>query len=136
MKEKVGGALGYAEALLPVLCKAAGYFFRKLRVDVLRLRLVAGAPDPADAATVYGTAVAVLGALWQPLTAAFDVKDGNARVDLDFESDQMTIWAAASFSIRIGQVLWLAVYFGIWALVRFWNERKRQKNEKKLRKAV
>lgn len=136
MKEKIGGALGYVQTLLPVVIKAVGYFFRKLQIDTLCLRLVAGAPDPADAATVYGTAVAALGALWQPLTQAFDVKDGNARVDLDFEADQMTLWATAALSIRIGQILWLAVYFGIWALVRFLGERKRQKNEKKLRKAV
>ena len=136
MKERIGGAVGYVQTLLPVVIKAVGYFFKKLQIDTLYLRLVAGAPDPADAATVYGTAVAVLGALWQPLTQAFDVKDGNARVDLDFESDQMTLSAAAALSIRIGQILWLAVYFGIWALVRFLSERKRQKNEKKLRKAV
>ena len=136
MKEKIGGALGYVQTLLPVVIKAVGYFFKKLQIDTLRLRLVAGSPDPADAATVYGTASAALGALWQPLTQAFDVKYGHARVDLDFESDRMTIWAAASLSIKIGQIIWLAVYFGIWALVRFLKERKRQKNEKKLRKAV
>ena len=136
MKEKIGGALGYVQTLLPVVIKAVGYFFKKLQIDTLRLRLVAGSPDPADAAKVYGTASAALGALWQPLTQAFDVKDGHARVDLDFESDRMTIWAAASLSIKIGQIIWLAVYFGIWALVRFLKERKRQKNEKKLRKAV
>ena len=136
MKEKIGGALGYVQTLLPVVIKAVGYFFRKLQIDTLRLRLVAGSPDPADAATVYGTASAALGALWHPLTQAFDVKDGHAKVDLDFESDRMTIWAAASLSIKIGQIIWLAVYFGVWALVRFLRERKRQKNEKKLRKAV
>jgi hypothetical protein len=108
----------------------------ELQIDTLRLHLVAGASDPADAAQVYGTASAALGALWEPLTRAFDVKDGHAKVDLDFESDRMTVWAAASLSIKIGQIIWLAVYFGIWALVRFLKERKRQKNEKKLRKAV
>ena len=136
MKEKIGGALGYVQTLLPVVIKAVGYFFRKLQIDTLRLRLVAGSPDPADAAKVYGTASAALGALWHPLTQAFDVRDGHASVDLDFESDRMTIWAAASLSIKIGQIIWLAVYFGVWALVRFLRERKRQKNEKKLRKAV
>ena len=136
MKEKIGGALGYVETLLPVVIKAVGYFFKKLQIDTLRLRLVAGSPDPADAAKVYGTASAALGALWHPLTQAFDVKDGHARVDLDFESERMTVWAAASLSIKIGQIIWLAIYFGIWALVRFLRERKRQKNEKKLRKAV
>ncbi len=136
LKEKVGGALGYVETLLPVVLKAVGYFFKKLQIDTLRLHLVAGSPDPADAASVYGKASAALGALWYPLTEAFDVKDGHAKVDLDFESDKMTLCAAAALSIKIGQILWLAVYFGIWALVRFLRERKRQKNEKKLRKAV
>ena len=136
VKEKIGGALGYVETLLPVVIKAVSYFFKKLQLDTLRLHLVAGSPDPADAAKVYGTASAALGALWHPLTKAFDVKDGYAKVDLDFESDRMTIWAVAALSIKIGQIIWLAIYFGIWALVRFLRERKRQKNEKKLRKAV
>ena len=136
MKEKVGGALGYAQQLLPVVLKAVKYFFRKLQIDTLHLYLVAGSPDPADAAMVYGKATAALGALWYPLTEAFDVKDGHAKVDLDFESDRMSLCAAAALSIKIGQILWLAIYFGIWALVRFLRERKRQKNEKKLRKAV
>ena len=136
LQEKVGGALGYVQTLLPVVLKAVGYFFKKLQIDTLHLYLTAGSPDPADAAAVYGKASAALGALWYPLTEAFDVKDGHAKVDLDFESERMTLCAVAALSIKIGQILWLAIYFGIWALVRFLRERKRQKNEKKLRKAV
>ena len=100
------------------------------------MRLVAGSPDPADAAMVYGQASAALGALWYPLTNAFDVKDGYAKVDLDFEAKQMTLCVAAALSLKIGQILWFAVYFGIQALVAFLRERKRQKNDKKLSKAV
>ena len=134
--EKIGGALGYAQSLLPILLDAVKYFTHKLQVDTLHMRLVAGSPDPADAAMVYGQASAALGALWYPLTNAFDVKDGYAKVDLDFEAKQMTLCVAAALSLKIGQILWFAVYFGIQALVAFLRERKRQKNDKKLRKAV
>ena len=85
---------------------------------------------------LYATASAALGALWYPLVQAFDVKDGYAKVDLDFDSEEMRLNATAALSIKLGQILWLAIYFGIWTLVRFLRERKRQKNEKKMRKAV
>ena len=136
MKEKIGGALGYLQALLPVILDAVKYFTKKLQIDVLHLRLIAGSSDPADAASVYGKANAVLGALWYPLTNAFDVKDGYAKVNLDFDAQQMTVCATAALSLKIGQILWFALYFGFKALAGFLRERKRQKNEKKLRKAV
>lgn len=136
IKEKIGGALGYVQALLPVLLDAVKYFTKKIQIDQLHLRMIAGSSDPADAASVYGKASAALGALWYPLTDTFDVKDGYARVDLDFDSQQMTICAAAALSLKIGQIVWFAVNFGIRTLTGFLRERKRQKNEKKLRKAV
>ena len=134
--EKLGGALGYAQSLLPVLLDAVKYFTRKLRVDQLHMHLIAGSPDPADTAMIYGRASAALGALWYPLTNAFDVKDGYAKVDLDFEAQQMTLCATAALSLKIGQILWFALYFGIRALSAFLRERKRQAADKKLRKAV
>ena len=134
--EKIGGALGYAQSLLPVLLDAVKYFTRKLQIDKLHMTLIAGSSDPADAAMVYGNASAALGALWYPLTNAFDVKDGYAKVDLDFEAQHMTLCATAALSLKIGQIIWFALYFGIRALVAFLRERKRQNNDKKLRKAV
>ena len=136
VKEKIGGALGYVQSLLPVLLDAVKYFTRKLQIDKLHMTLIAGSPDPADAAMVYGNASAALGALWYPMVNAFDIKDGYAKVDLDFEAQQMTLCATAALSIKIGQIIWFAVYFGIRALVAFLRERKRQNNDKKLRKAV
>ncbi len=136
LQEKIGGALGYAQALLPVLLDAVKYFFKKLQVDTLHLRLVAGSSDPSDAAMLYGKASAALGALWYPLTEAFDVKDGHAKVDLNFDAERMELYAAAALSIQIGQMIWMTIYFGIWVLVRFLRERRHQKHIKKLGKAV
>lgn len=132
--EKVGGALDYAKELLPLVLEAAARFRRKLRVDVLRLELTAGAPDPADAAMIYGQAMAVLGALWHPLTEAFHVKDGTAKVNLDFNTGRMAVFADITLSLKLGQLLWLGLYFGIKGLRSFLSVRSKQ--NKQVRKAA
>ena len=127
LPEKIGGALEYAKELLPVALEAAGGMLRGLRVDTLRLELTAGSPDPADAAMVYGQANAALGALWHPLTKAFKVKDGSARVKLDFDAPGMTVYGAAGLSIKIGTVVWIGLRAGFKALFGALAARKRLK---------
>jgi len=132
LSEKVGGAVDYALALLPVALDAAGQFVRKLRIDLLRIELTAGSPDPADAALRYGQAVAVLGAIWGPLTRAFHVRDGEARALVDFTTDRMTVYGAASLSLKLGQIVWLALWAGwraLWAFLRVRRERRAEKKE-------
>ena len=133
--EKIGGALDYAQALLPTALEAAGRFKRKLQVDTLYLELTVGSPDPGDTALRYGQASAALGALWYPLTQAFRVKDGTAHVTVDFDAQEMTLYGLASLSLKIGQILWLGLYFGIKALRGFLKVRKEQKIKQK-RKAA
>ena len=136
LAEKAGGALDYARTLLPVALDAVGTMYGKLRMDTLELELTVGAADPADAAMRYGQASAALGALWEPLTRAFHVKDGRARVRVDFEAGEMTVYGLASLSIKIGQILWLSVYFGCKALRGFLAVRGRQKQKQQQRKAA
>lgn len=136
LPERIGGALEYAQALLPVLLDAVKSFYRKLQVDTLLLELTAGSSDPADTAMLYGQANAALGAIWHPLTQALHVKDGTARVNLDFDAPAMTLYADASLSLKIGQVFYFGIYFGLRALKRFLAVRKHQKLEAKQRKAV
>lgn len=134
--EKVGGALDLAKQFLPLALEAAGCFWRKLVMDELELYLTIGGPDPADAAMLYGRANATLAALWEPITNAFHVKDGHAQVRVDFDAPGMTLYGKASLSLKIGQILWLAIYFGGKALVRFFNYRSIRKAKQKERKAV
>lgn len=136
LPEKIGGALEYAKELLPVALEAAGGMLRGLRVDTLRLELTAGSPDPADAAMVYGQANAALGALWRPLTTAFRVKDGSARVKLDFDAPGMTVYGAAGLSIKIGTVVWIGLRAGFKALFGALAARKRLKQKERQRKAA
>ena len=136
LTRKVGGALDCAQALLPIALEAAGQFYHKLRVDTLRLELTVGSPDPADAALAYGRATAALGALWEPLTQAFHVKDGTARVDLDFDAPGMRLYGEASLSLKLGQMLWLTLYFGGKALRTYLSVRSRRSVNQPKRKAV
>jgi len=134
--EKVGGALEYARTLLPILLDGAGRLWQKLRVDRLELELTAGSRDPADAAMLYGRANAALGAIWYPLTNAFHVRDGSARVRLDFDAPTMTLYAHAVLSFKLGQLLCIGIYFGLKALKGFLSLRTHQKEQRQQRKAV
>ena len=134
LPEKIGGALEYAQALLPVALEAAKGMWRGLRVDVLELELTAGGSDPADAAMLYGQANAALGALWIPLTRAFHVKDGTARVKLDFDAPGTTVYGQAALSVKIGTLVWIGLGAGWKALFGALAARKRLK--RKRRKAV
>lgn len=136
LTEKAGGALDLAGELLPVVLECAGCFWNKLVVDELRLRLTVGASDPADAALLYGQANAALAALWQPLTQAFHVKDGHANITVDFEAQSMTVYAGASLSVKLGQLIWLGLCFGVKGLAGFLRYRNTRKNKEQARKAV
>ena len=136
LPEKLGGALEYAQALLPVGLEAAKGLWNGLRVDKLELELTAGGSDPADAAMLYGQANAALGALWYPLTKAFHVKDGAARVKLDFDAPGTTVYGQASLSIKIGTAVWIGLRAGVKALFGALAARKRLKIKRQQRKAA
>ena len=136
LPEKVGGALEYAQALLPIALEAAKGLWRSFRIDTLELELTAGSPDPADTAMVYGQASAALGALWYPLTRAFHVKDGRARVNFDFDAQSMTVYAFAVFSLKLGNIVWIGLRAGVKALFGVLAARRRLKIKRRQRKAA
>lgn len=135
-KLTLGGKFELAKEFLPLILEAAGCFWKRLVMDELELRLTVGCPDPADCAVRYGQAHAALGAMWVPLNEAFHVKNGRGHVDVDFETDHMTLYAKTALSMKIGQILFLGLWFAIKALKRFLRFRKYQKENAQMRKAV
>ena len=131
-----GGALILVQEFVPLALEAAGCFWRRLVVDELELLLIVGSTDPADAAMLYGQANAALGAMWEPLTRAFHVKKGRAGVRVDFEAQGTTVRTKASLSLKIGQILWLGIHFGIKALMRLIRYKKQMELKQQERKAV
>ena len=66
---------------------------------------------------LYGRANAILGSLWQPIVNTCHVVDGHAKVDVNFDAKKPEIYLFAEASLRVGQVLALAVVFAVQALV-------------------
>ena len=128
--------LELARQFVPLALEAAGCFWSKLVVDKLDIHIVVGSHDPADAALLYGQLHGALGAVWQPLTQAFHVKDGRGRVEVDFNSSSITLYFHGALSLKLGQILWLGLHFGGKALAKFLKFRKAQKANKQARKAV
>ena len=131
-KPTLGGSLAYAKVLLPTVLECARRVWGAIYLNTLYLELQVGAEDPGEAAMAYGRANAALGAIWTPLVRAFHVKDGHARVNLDFDRKEPALYARAELSIRLGQALWLGLYFGLKALralLRVKNEKKQQQRK-------
>ena len=126
-ENRKGGAVKPLLKLLPLALEAAGQLRRRLCVDLLRLEVTAAAPDPADAAMIYGRTNAALGAVWQPLNAAFRIKDGRAAVRVDFDGEQTTVYGALAMSIKVGQALRLGLYFGGRTLLCLLRSRREEK---------
>ena len=117
---------------LPLALECARRVWGAIYLNTLYLELQVGAEDPGEAAMAYGRANAALGAIWTPLVRAFHVKDGHARVNLDFDRKEPALYARAELSIRLGQALWLGLYFGLKALralLRVKNEKKQQQRK-------
>ena len=64
------------------------------------------------------------------------MKDGRARVELDFDTETTTVSAAGSLSLKVGQLLWLGLYFGLKGLKKVIAVKGRHNTTDKERKAV
>lgn len=135
-QKKKGGLLQLAMEFIPLVLDTVKKFRRKLQVDKLDMELVVCAADPADAAVRYGQANALMGAVWQPITSAFHVKDGHARIGVDFDQQEPTVYILASLSLSVAQTLGLALVFGIKALGILVRTRSKRKTHTQQGEAV
>lgn len=105
-----------AETFVPIALEAAKGFAYKLQIDVLELYIHLGAGDPADGAVLYGRANALAAAVWIPMNEAFHIREGRVRVDWAPLAERLTCAGQLALSLRIGQILWIGLRFGVKAL--------------------
>ncbi len=125
LKEKAGGVLETAQLLLPPVLDFGRQFMRGVRVDTLEMELTAGAPDPADAAMLYGNAQAVLGALWYPVVDVFDVRDGHAWTKIDFSADRMRLHVLACCSMKLGRLARITLHLTLRIMTALQQQKKK-----------
>lgn len=129
-EQKKGGLPIYLTDLIKLAADAAGRLLKKLRIDRLEMEYVLGGKtDPAGAAIHYGSIYAGGGGILPLLENTFyRIKKRELRVWIDFESDETLVWIRLALSIRIGQLLAIALRLG-WAFLRAYRKKQQEGNE-------
>ena len=112
-KKKKGGSI---DDFLPVLDAVLDFvlaFGRKLRINVLELKIILGGGDPCDLALNYGRGWAVLGNLMPQLEKAFTIQKRNLEVECDFLAEKTTVLARLDLTITIGRIFSLLLVRGV-----------------------
>ena len=106
-KKKKGGPITDFLPLVKVLLKFLDGFRRKLRLNVLELKLIMAADDPCDLAVNYGKAWAAVGNLMPQLERVFVIQKRNIEVESDFTADKTLVIARLDLTITLGRILGL-----------------------------
>ena len=118
---------------LPTLLKlvrpaleAVGTFRRKLSVDLLRLHARVGSGDPYSTAMTFGYLQSAVYGLHPLAERALNVKERDVWLTPDFTSDGIAAEGRLILTIRIGQIVWIALVLGWKALLVIIRQRKRK----------
>ena len=130
-KEKTKLPLSTLLKLAEHVLQALGSFRRKLQVDLLRLRVRVGTPDPYNTAMYYGWLQSAVCGL-QPMAArALNVRRQEVQLAPDFTSDAVSADGRLILTIRIGQIVGIALVLARRALVTYLRRPKQPKNASK-----
>ena len=125
--KKKGGPITDFLPLVKVLLKFLDGFRRKLRVNVLELKLIMASDDPCDLAVNYGKAWAAVGNLMPRLERLFVIKKRNIEVECDFEAARTTVIARLDLTITLGRIIATVVVYGVKALIEFLKIKNKRK---------
>ena len=100
---------------------------RKLRVNVLELKLIMAADDPCDLAVNYGRAWAAVGNLMPQLERFLVIKKRDVEVECDFTASKTLVIARLDITLTLGRLLALVLKAAIRALVVFLKIKKKRK---------
>ena len=112
-QKKSGGPITDFLPLVKVLLQFLDGFRRKLRVNVLELKLIMAGDDPCDLAVNYGRAWAAVGNLMPQLERLFVIRKRDIQVECDFASAETTVVVHLDISITLGRLLALVIFYGI-----------------------
>lgn len=136
-KQPIGGLIRDFYPFVKLGFELLGCFFRKLRVNVLTLHVgFGGAGDPAAAAINYGRAWAAIGALMPQLRRFLRIKKENVSASCDFTSGEMTVFAELKAVFFLGDLVTMAIRYGLRALKLLLAMKKRNKEQILSDKAV
>lgn len=130
-KEPIGGKIEFFKQLLGLGLNALGCIKRKLILKDLKLYLTVGAKgdDAAKGAITYGRAWAAVGALIPVLENTFRIKKRDIQVNLDYFSEKNVIYAQGTIIFLVGDILWIAIYYGVRALKLLLKQKRKGRKQ-------
>ena len=126
-KKASGGPITDFLPLVKTVFEMLGVFRRRLRVNVLEVKVIMAADDPADLAINYGRAWAAIGNLQPKLEQFLVIKKRKIEVECDFTTSQTLINSRLDLTITLGRLLATVVVYGVKALVQFLKINKKRK---------
>lgn len=111
-KKQSGGPVSDFLPLVRILLDMLGAFRRRLRLNMLELKLIMAADDPCDLAVNYGRAWVAVGNLMPRLEKVFVIKKRNIEVECDFEAAQTRVVARLDLTITLGRILATVLLYG------------------------
>lgn len=109
-KEKRPGKFGEFRDLITPVLKALGKLTKMLRIGDLVADVKVSGNDAFQTAMLFGGASAAFGMLFPFLDKNIKIKKKSISVSADFEAGESTIYFKTDISIRVWQVIYLAVY--------------------------
>lgn len=114
-----------------IALQALGRLGKRICINRIKLLFVSSADDPFDAAMHYNTASAALHTLLPLIESRLNVKKKEIRLSTDYDSEKSIIEFGLTVSIRIGQVLLIALVAVFAFLKVFIRNKHNRKNERK-----
>lgn len=115
--------------LIPIALKALGRFRRKLRIDYLRIHYVFATDDPFKTAMGFGASSAALSTILPLIDNAFEINERDVGTSFDFSSNKSSYDVWLTMDIRIWEVFYIAIAFGIDYLKLKRKEKREDKQE-------
>ena len=92
---------------------------RKLRVNMLELKVILAGDDPCDLGVHYGQANAVAEGLMPLLEECFVIKKRDVQILCDFTAEKTLVFARVDLTITLARILSLGFKHGIRAIKEF-----------------
>ncbi len=126
-EKKKGGKLTDFLPIVYTILDFLGDFRRKIRINLLEMKLTLAGDDPCDLGTNYGRAWAALGNLETQLDRLFVIKKKDLQIQCDFEETDTRIYARLNLTITVGRLLGLVGRYGFRVLREFLSIMKLRK---------
>lgn len=112
VKKRLSLSIDEWSSLLKIVFKALRRFKNSLTFDKIFLRFIAASSDPFDTVRIFNAVNSVVGAAVPFFESGFKVRQRDIFIDADMSADKCSYSFELALSVRVGQVLVIALAAG------------------------